>query len=94
MSDAIQAGASTITVSWPYGPDSVPKALTDATMTSIVDLARAGTGDDIRPMRIERRGELLPTTSNARSAGRPTRTSSFSMSPTSSARSKATIKRC
>ncbi len=50
------AGACAITVSWPHGLGEIPDALTDATMTSIVDLARSGTGEDIRPLRIERRG--------------------------------------
>ncbi|MFN3661572.1 helix-turn-helix domain-containing protein [Yoonia sp.] len=49
-------GTCHVTVSWPHGLAAVPMALTDATMASIINLASSGTGADIRPMRIERRG--------------------------------------
>lgn len=46
-----------LSVSWPYGGGNVPPSLTDATMASLVGLARAGTGSELRPLRLElRRG--------------------------------------
>lgn len=46
-----------LALTWPHAGASVPAALTDASMTSLLDLARTGTGEDIRPVRLElRRG--------------------------------------
>jgi AraC-like DNA-binding protein len=49
------AEACVLSVSWPYGKCAVPASLTDATMVSLVGLARAGTGKgkDILPLRVE-----------------------------------------
>ncbi|WP_292551893.1 AraC family transcriptional regulator [Mesorhizobium sp.] len=43
----------TLSMSWPYGGGSVPISLTDATMASLMGLARAGTGKEILPLRME-----------------------------------------
>jgi AraC-like DNA-binding protein len=41
---------------WSYGGATPPAALSLATMASLVDLARTGSGEDVRPVRVELQG--------------------------------------
>jgi AraC-like DNA-binding protein len=45
---------TTVTISWPHAKDQgVPPSLTDATMASLIELGRRGTGRPISPSKVE-----------------------------------------
>ncbi len=45
-----------VAADWPYGGAAPPPSLPVATMTSLINLARTGTGQDVRPVRLELQG--------------------------------------
>ncbi|MDY8109261.1 AraC family transcriptional regulator ligand-binding domain-containing protein [Fulvimarina sp. 2208YS6-2-32] len=49
----LTADACILSPTWPYGKGEAPRSLTDATMGSLLALARAGTGRNVRPLRLE-----------------------------------------